>query len=374
MIQTLRLHNYKIFEDTPEIELGKMTLLTGTNGRGKSSFIQPLILLAQSMNESEDKSPLNLIPSGSMLELGEFEDILNRRAIDGNISFAFKTDAKHDADYKLTYKQSSKKEYGEMTSMIVDGVETFSKNTGFNVKDDSNVEVAPPTFSGYTPLMNLRRLFYVAADRIAPIEQNFAISSSSINSHGFNVLKVIYFQDVEFREQLEKLMSNILDGATLSIKATADSYILQMDSCDNGSLFKSTNVGYGYSYILLLLSSVMLAQEGDLVIIENPEAHLHPSAQARLMKYLISVSSEKDVQIIVETHSDHIVNGALVGVHNKEIDKSDLGIVFFDSNSKNNHSDLIIKKLDITSQGTVSNPPKNFCDQYAIDLKTLMGF
>lgn len=373
MIQTLKLHNYKIFKDTPEIELGKITLLTGTNGRGKSSFIQPLILLAQSMKESEDKTPLNLIPSGSMLELGVFEDILNRKAKDGSIKFSFKTDAKHDANYIITYKQSSKKDYGEMTSMIVDGHETFSKNTGFNVNDNINVEIAPPTFSGYTPLMNLKRVFYVAADRIAPIEQSSIIQGSSINSHGLNILKVIYYQDVEFLHELEKLMSKILDGAKLSIESDNDSYRLQMDSCDDGYFFKSTNVGYGYSYIILLLTSVMLAQKGDLVIIENPEAHLHPTAQAKLMKYLISTSSEKGVQIIIETHSDHIVNGALIGVHNQIIDKHDMDIVFFDRNGKID-SDLTIENLEITRQGTVKNPPKNFCDQYALDLKKLMGF
>lgn len=375
MIQTLQLHNFKIFKDSPVINLGKLTLLTGTNGRGKSSFIQPFVLLAQSINETEDRTPLNLISSGSMLDLGPFKDILNKDSEDGNISFSFTTDAKYDSDYELTYQPSSKdSSIGEMVSMLVDGKETFSKNTGFNLNDESTQDVTPPTFSGYTPLMNLRKLFYVSADRIAPTRQPLSGFKSSINSHGSNILKVIFQQGSNFKEELRELMSDIFDGATIKIDDDGDYYQLFMDSRDNGSLFHSINVGYGYSYTLLLLTSVMLAKKDDLVIIENPEAHLHPSAQARLMTYLINKVSQVGAQIIIETHSDHVVNGALVGIHEKRISVKDLDIVFFDRNGKDTDGGLTVENLTITGQGTVKNPPRNFCDQYAMDLKTLMGF
>lgn len=73
------------------------------------------------------------------------------------------------------------------------------------------------------------------------------------------------------------------------------------------------NTGFGITYVLSVLVAVLFAPKGSLVLIENPEAHIHPAAQAALMK-LISRAAEHGVQIILETHSDHVINGALVAL------------------------------------------------------------
>ncbi len=72
--------------------------------------------------------------------------------------------------------------------------------------------------------------------------------------------------------------------------------------------FRPTNVGFGISYALPVVTALLAAQPGELIIIENPESHIHPRGQAGLGK-LIAKTAMNDVQLIVETHSDHIVNG-----------------------------------------------------------------
>lgn len=376
MIKTLQLHQFKIFKETKEINIGKLTLLTGINGRGKSSFVQPLLLLAQSIRDSDDGTPLTLFPSGSILRLGSFTNILNSSASDNVIGISFSTDEEHDNDYSLSYHQSvDNPRFGELFSMKVNGLETFSATSLFNASDtDADTVVSPPSFSGFTPLLGLRNIFYVAADRIAPSrEDDKHVSDYYLDSHGYNILHVIAKQGKNFLDTLRSQLSIIFEGATINIVKSEDSYQLMMDAYDEGKQYEAVNVGYGYSYILLLLSSILLAKKGDVIIIENPEAHLHPSAQAALMRFILKLIKEKQIQVIVETHSDHIVNGSLVGVNQNAISKDDLEIIFFehDTNSENAPS---IQNLEITEQGTVIDPPEKFCSQYDIDLETIMGF
>ena len=74
---------------------------------------------------------------------------------------------------------------------------------------------------------------------------------------------------------------------------------------------RAENIGYGISYTLPVIVALLSAQPGALVILENPEAHLHPGGQAALAKLIAKVASE-GIQVIVETHSDHIINGILL--------------------------------------------------------------
>jgi predicted ATPase len=121
-----------------------------------------------------------------------------------------------------------------------------------------------------------------------------------------------------------------------------------------------------------MLLSIIISQSGDSIIIENPEAHLHPQAQSRLMEYLVSVSKKKNVQCFIETHSDHIVNGLLVALKESRLDVDDAQILFFDRKNGEGKPSVDVVNLQITQSGRVRRPPKGFCDQYGIDLRKLI--
>ena len=82
--------------------------------------------------------------------------------------------------------------------------------------------------------------------------------------------------------------------------------------------YRPTNVGFGLTYSLPIVVARLAAQSGALLLLENPEAHLHPQAQTALGELLARCASD-GVQIIVETHSDHLLNGVRLAVKKRLI-------------------------------------------------------
>lgn len=93
---------------------------------------------------------------------------------------------------------------------------------------------------------------------------------------------------------------------------------------------KPANVGFGYTYILPIIVSGLIAQKGQILIVENPEAHLHPKAQSEIAKFLALVAS-CGVQIYIESHSEHILNGLRIStlIDSIDITKDDVQIFYF---------------------------------------------
>lgn len=375
MITNIGIRNFKAFRDTGDIRLGALNVLAGINGRGKSTLMQSLLLLSQSMRESDNHSPLHLFTNGGWVKLGMFQELINKySASDESISFRFVTDDSKDNEYHLTYSPIVSDPFsGKLCSMLVNGKETFSEPGGYNTESENQVLV-PPVFSGYTPLLRLQNMYYIAADRKGASDEEDILSAGNglhLDCHGSNVLNVLFQQGTGFQSEIERCLSGIFDGATFKITTDERAVHLYMDSMNSGKLFRPVNVGYGYSYILSLLTAGLLAKKDDIVIIENPEAHLHPSAQAALMRFLCEEVIVKDVQIFIETHSDHIVNASLLTVRRGILMNDRMNILFF--NRSDSSMDIVVSNLEVTSKGRVKNPPRNFCDQYAMDLRSLMG-
>lgn len=94
-------------------------------------------------------------------------------------------------------------------------------------------------------------------------------------------------------------------------------------------MFRPVNVGFGVTYTLPIIVAILSAKVDDLIIIENPESHLHPKAQSILGK-LFAIAANAGVQIIIESHSDHILNSLRVCVKNKIISNESVAIYYFE--------------------------------------------
>ena len=92
--------------------------------------------------------------------------------------------------------------------------------------------------------------------------------------------------------------------------------------------FRATNVGFGLSYILPVITA-MLTPPGTLCLVENPEAHLHPRGQTRIAELAVRAAMT-GVQIIVETHSDHFLDGVRIAVRDGLIAPEQIAIHYFE--------------------------------------------
>jgi predicted ATPase len=131
------------------------------------------------------------------------------------------------------------------------------------------------------------------------------------------------------------------------------------------SYFKSspTNVGFGVSYVLPIVVSGLIAQEESLLVIENPEAHLHPSGQSRIGQFLARIAAA-GVQVLVETHSEHVINGIRLATLTNTPSPDEVLVNFF---SRNNEGKSDVTVIRFTSKGDLEQWPLGFFDQQQQD-------
>ena len=137
--------------------------------------------------------------------------------------------------------------------------------------------------------------------------------------------------------------------------------------------YKPANVGFGYSYILPIIVAGLIAEKGEILIIENPEAHLHPRAQHKLTQFLAKIAVA-GVQIFVESHSEHILNALRICLLQQEqqakiLNNTDVSILYFQNNDEQP-----FVSIPLDEKGNIEEWPEGFFDQTDKDFKILFGF
>ena len=132
-----------------------------------------------------------------------------------------------------------------------------------------------------------------------------------------------------------------------------------------GKKYSALQVGFGFTFCLPIIVALLRARENDLLIFENPEAHLHPAAQVELGK-LMALASGRGVQIIIESHSDHILNSLRLARKEGIISQKDLNMIFVqrDFGAGDDTEVTYIDEIQITDEGKLNDRPKNFFDSW----------
>ena len=380
MINKVTLEGFKCFGKRTLFPLSQVSILTGLNGRGKSTLIQAILSTTQSLTQSGLSS---IEWNGALVSLGEFDDVLTRGFDSGEIGFGFETDDNVDKTLSFSLrKDNTKSQSALFSSLLVDGVDRVTE-MGLMTADNERLMDADGKMlivkelgstSDIVSWHNFRNASYVSADRQGPVNRvKYVVQDDKLHLdvHGSNLLNILEAMTDQQRESVRKAMSEILRGGSLSVVKENEDVVLSLDSTDSGAFFKPTNVGYGYGYILSTLVALELAEEKSLFVIENPEAHLHPGAQAALTEHLLQVTNAKSLQLIIETHSDHIINTCLVEVKKKRISPEAISLLFF---GKEADDVCDVRRLDITDQGRVKDAPVDFFDQIDKSLEVLVGF
>jgi len=131
---------------------------------------------------------------------------------------------------------------------------------------------------------------------------------------------------------------------------------------------RPANIGYGLSYAFPLIVALLAAREGQIVVVDSPEAHLHPRAQSRMGQMLAHFATV-GIQILVETHSDHVLSGIRLAVRNRLLDPNEVAIHFFSGAKGEAESGVVSPLIDVN--GSLSAWPEGFFDQADNDLMEL---
>lgn len=332
MIKKLHVSAMKSIKDMT-LDCSKLNLYVGTNSSGKSTFLQALILLAQ--------RELN----GKYISLGDFREVRNYYMPNDPIEIVMYEDEKEKPAWIKIIEDKENETYKVETSQDLSDMEII-----YDLWDEDS-ERAYLIMGDY-------RLHYISCHRMGV---NDIYAKNMMNEYDFGIdgeYALAYLLKHESDDVNEKLVVedetvtnslleqvnywlNYIIGTRLVVNDLKKTNYLQVKYNNNPANAASEalycrpiNVGSGVSYLISIIITCLGAEDQSIIIIENPEIHLHPKAQSRLCEFLCFVSQSGEHQLFVETHSDHIFNGLRVGVATKKLQQEDITVNFFAMNEQ----------------------------------------
>jgi len=366
MINQLHIQNFKSHSSTL-LPLKPLTILTGLNGSGKSSVIQSLLLLRQSYK----KQRLNeaLILNDSLCSIGTGKDAVYQSSEDDFLRFEIKTEV---SSYAWKYSTDDDKDF----LPVLENTETANLE---------KLSLFGNNFQ-YLSAGRLPGFRYSRSDLDVENERQISLK----NGYGELVAQYLHYWKNETVDPSLKNSSSDYDDLLHQVTAwereispnvnvipvtTGESFTIHYSfnraagNLGTTNEFKSENAAFGLTYALPVITAILSAKKGALLLIENPEAHLHPRGQSKLSE-LIALAAQNGIQVIVETHSDHIFNGIRKAAAANIIEREKTGIYFFELDEKNTST---VTAIQLSDKGRVLNYKKGLFDQFDDDLDVLLG-
>jgi predicted ATPase len=183
-------------------------------------------------------------------------------------------------------------------------------------------------------------------------------------------LKHEHSKTLNILDNVNAWLGEISPGVKITIFPNTDieaiRLVIQFDSGPDNVItneFRPINVGFGLTYVLSILISILTSQPGDIIILENPEAHLHPKGQSKIGT-LAAIAAEHGVQLLIETHSDHILNGIRLSVKNNQIKNNKIEIFYFDRPKADPNHKSQISNIKILESAKLTEFPNGFFDEW----------
>lgn len=276
----------------------------------------------------------------------------------------------------------------ELNLKLNDGQVNFKSNIRESREEESiNCEMSYS--NNIEELFSQSNFTYLSADRIVP-QSSYKYSKENVlkgnlgkngeytihylaeNKNSLIPLKELQHSESNSSQLLENVecwLSKISRGIKVIPDANINFQQSTLQYSYGGSERLPQNIGFGVTYVLPIIVAILKAKKGDIIIIENPESHLHPSGQVEIAK-LCAKASEAGVQIIVETHSDHFLNGIRVAIKEKILSNNDALVYYFSRNELEER--IEVQKIEIDENGKIDEWPKGFFDEWDIQLEKLL--
>ena len=371
----LEIRDFKCFKKC-SIPIKQLTVFTGGNGNGKSTAIQALLYLRRTVEHCASwnatsrrydlKQPngLNVELNGPYcLNLGRSINVLNIDSQSDIVSLGVRLSQSPNSYFTIDY----------------------------SINDGNTLWLTPQNISNNLPesFLNAQEFYYLNAERQGPRlnQDTHFYDYPNVGFHGEYTAQILsacnydaveesrsykqFLEGVRLQHYVNSWLRYILDGLEITSYTDPVSQISRMEISNRFSKEANvlpTNTGFGITYVLPIIVTGLLAPKGRLFIVENPEAHLHPAAQSRIGYFLAQIAG-CGVNVVVETHSDHVLNGMQLAVAASLISPEDVSINYLSIVER----EVRVQELSVLPTGEISQWPKGFFDQSQLDYLALMN-
>ncbi|MDS4019441.1 MAG: DUF3696 domain-containing protein [Candidatus Competibacter sp.] len=411
MFTRLTLKNFKAWRDQVDIELTPVTMLLGTNSSGKSSLLQALLLLKQTAASPDRSIHLNLGGDevNDYFNFGHFDDVLthgaSRRQFEIGLQFrrpqGTQPDKKHRVDsgefiasYGMTSSGAAviqeltlrtdqhvfraiRRDKGAYSLFVGEESQPRGKSRAYAPERSIALPaeaiqlLAREGFLVQDISLAIRRelegIAYLGPLRRKP-ERDYVWNKSKPSELGIDGASVInaILASALLRSKDEEAGQTIQDVSAwlarmgvadqLEVRQLGRSTRYEIVVHKDGVAANLRDVGIGISQVLPVITLAFFAQPGSTVLLEEPEIHLHPLAQSVLAELFVEISRRRQVQFIVETHSEHLFRHLQTIVAKEQVRVDDCRLYFVERNG----ADAALKQLELDAYGRVLEWPDMF--------------
>ena len=373
VLNRLEIRSFKCF-DLLRLPLAPLTLLTGLNASGKSTVLQAIVLLHQTMREHEWST--RLVLNGAGVRLGTASDVAGRTGFEIALE-----------DDENVYRW----EFGGARRDMSMEVQLVSVNDRrFKLPQELRYLLPPEESQAALQFTRaLRNLTFITAERIAP-QEAYPLEDprliTVVGPRGEHAVSVLYWGRDEpvidglvlgdvptlMLHQVQRRMSTLFPGCEIDLQQAprANAVTLGLRTSKVTDFHNPVHTGFGLTQILPIVVAALSSTKGDIILIENPEVHLHPAGQALMGQFLADVA-RAGIQVVVETHSDHVLNGVRRAVKACRLGSEQVAIHFFRP-----PSDEPVQVLSPTldDSGNIDDWPEGFFDQFDKDANYFAGW
>ena len=369
-LKSVEIENYKSYALNEKVEFSNLNVITGVNSAGKSSLIESLLILGQS--DSHD------ILNGYLKKLGSVDNLKNNQL---SKEESKTITLKYSFDGSTTLNQMITIEDGKRPSTypkIIDMAYLSAERIGVldSYKKSRDLDLFNPRGEGLISLLyekSISKEFVIKNRNLffndnkireifpkLPVYETNPMQQTILERDGIE-----YIVETSSKAELINIVNFWLEeftGYTVSVNDIS-SQLLQLKYHKGGSEYEPQHVGTGVTFILFQILALLILPEETVVIIENPEIHLHPSLQSNLMYFYQWVSESKR-----QLFSDHIFNVAKYF----KMTNLDCTILFanLEKVSDEHLGEVLttkIRTVELDENGSVIDYPQGLFDQYLKD-------
>ncbi len=419
----LSVDNFKSIEHVVEVDISNLTVLAGVNSSGKSSLIQALLLLKQTLNFSTSEK-LNL--NGPYVYADSLLDLIHKKK-SGDMRFALRLLREEFSESQLSLlgddfksieisvgfrvKQNKRNTYDISEFNIIREQESGEKlkfwarwrprkgvyDIFYEGKEIKEVEIDNYSFANFFPIFtrkdgvvydlsevkvirdvfveSFEKVIYIAPLRVAPVlarSYHTDVETRYVLPNGENTRFILDKMSAEWTK-LTLIKEWLCNRFRLAkdikvVKESGKRYRVVVTTNENLEV-DLVHMGFGLSQILPIITQGCISSPNSLMIVEDPDVHMHPSIQASMADFFIFLCKERGVSVLIETHSDHFITRLRRRIAEKAIDYKKVHLIFV----MNEFGASVYKTIGLSDTGRLQGSmPPGFLDTRDTDFKAIL--